>query len=217
MAKAWIKKIVDKVKGPLGHIDRTIGREGGFSVSVGGRTGDDSIRLGSKKQGTRGGSPARHARAQVYCNCDDNYRAMAPGKKGRLVFWYRKILDKAYLKIDAYHIWMKICLGARLEASAFYCHCYIQRYKVVNDSPLAWRDQPVDLEGIVSTGPTDDSFRLFYLFSSKTTRDGIVYENGMIDKELTFDLIEEGVIRFTSPFCAAYSYYYVDVYSMRIF
>lgn len=215
MAKAWAKKILDDLIGPLGHIDRTIGREGGFSTSIGGNTSDDSIRIGSKKQGTRGGSPARHARANVYCNCDDQYRAMPAGKKGRIVFWYRKILNTDFIKMDGYHIWMKICLGNRLEASAFYCYCHVQRYLIKNNTPVAWRDQPIDLEGIISSGPGDDDFRLFYLFSSKTERNGQIYNHGMIDRELSFELVEEGVVRFTSPFCAPYAYYYVDVYSMK--
>lgn len=215
MAKGTILELFENWLGPLGKIDRTIGKEGGFSLSLGGATSDGSLKLSSKKKGTSGGSPARHERANVYCNCDDNYKAMPIGKKKLLVPWYRKVLDKTYLKTDRYHIWMKICLGGRIEASAFYCYCHLQRYRIFNDTAETWRDQLVDLSGIENSGPDNSNFRLFLLYVSKTERNGDIYEAGMIDRELSFELIEQGVIRYTSPFCDKGAYYFVDVYSLK--
>ncbi len=140
------KFVFSDVRGRLGAIDRTIGREGGLSVNF--RMSRHSVELVSKKAMTRGGSEARHERSRVYCDCDQEYKTLYETKTDYLNIYYRAAHNLTSWPYSEYMTWMKLCLAARLEKAAFVEFSYFSRYLIANIEGVDWLDKIVRLVNI---------------------------------------------------------------------
>lgn len=133
-------------KGALGAHDRTIGRDRSLAVNFQDRK--TGMNLSVKKTPNRSGSPARHDRAKVYCDCDIAYKAPGPTKQAFLKTHWLKSRNLTSTKLTNYQIWMKYCLGALPEASMFMEFSWLARYYIINLSVDSWENKIIRLHDI---------------------------------------------------------------------
>ncbi|MDP2106504.1 MAG: hypothetical protein Q8J76_10970 [Desulfobulbaceae bacterium] len=141
IAKA--KGIFSKFIGMFGKQDRTIGRDKGLSINLQNRRA--GMVLTTKTAMTRGGSEARHKRSFVYCDCDQEYRAMTKEKRSWLWgYWLnQKGLDR--LKSTNYQVWMTMCLAGLFQRKLFKAFSWLARYHIENTTAEAWTNKIVKL------------------------------------------------------------------------
>lgn len=172
-----------------------------------------STTLSSQKAPTRGGSAARHSRAQVYCDCDHSYTALDETRKGNLEVWWKKVSDKGIVHMSSHTILMKICLKYLEEYTQYLHFAWVQRYRVTNTTASPWVNQKVIFSGI-ETYQADGQDVLAFLLLMKTTKKGrITYDVNMIDTRLVNDTTVRGQTTVTIPSLAPGASCYVDLYS----
>lgn len=140
MALGTPEKPLDSVSGPIGVMDRTVGREGGQSVIIrnitdakpAANTKQPKVQLVTKTKATTGGSEARHNRSSVFCDCDVFYRFLDSQRLLHLKKYFQARYFQTYVRMSTHAIWMKICMQAGFESEAFRTFSYVSRYAVVN-------------------------------------------------------------------------------------
>lgn len=169
--------------------------------------------ISARKVPTRGGSAARHAGAEGYCQCDKTYKIISDYQKSRLNPWWRKISDQPDCTLPAYFCWMKVCLKKLEEKRCFLQYSYCSRYWVWNRDPTTWIDQPVTLLDIPvhSAGGTD--LEAFQLLKIKTKKGTVEYDSKMIDFKLDATIPSPGTASVIVPELDPGSSVLVDVYS----
>jgi hypothetical protein len=172
-----------------------------------------TVTLSSQKAPTRGGSTARHSRAQVYCDCDHSYATLDAVRKSNLLPWWRKVSDTRIVSASNHTILMKICLKYLEEYTQYLHFAWVQRYRVTNTGASAWLNKPVIFSDI-ETYQADGQDVLAFLLLSKTTKKGkMTYDVNMIDIRLVNDTTERGKTTVTIPALAPGASCLVDLYS----
>jgi len=172
-----------------------------------------TILLSAQKAPTRGGSAARHSRAQVYCDCDHSYASLDAVRKSNLLTWWKKVSDSGIISASNHTILMKICLKYLEEYTQYLHFAWVQRYRVTNTTASAWTNQPVLFSGI-ETYQTDGQDVLAFLLLQKTTKKGrITYNVNMIDIRLVNDTTVRGQTTVTIPALPPGASCLVDLYS----
>lgn len=135
MAKAKTHKIpVSSVTGPIGTIDRTLGREGGLALNMTDKTADGTVKLGVKTAMPPGGSIARHAAVESYCECDRQYGMLDAFHINHLVQWFYTSRQISKRTLTAYMIWIKVCCLHLPEKDYFVHNAWYGRWLLVNDT-----------------------------------------------------------------------------------
>jgi hypothetical protein len=221
MARARVKFPLDSIGGTICGPDRTIGRDVGMASSIRQRVNatagtaqpDLKVQLYATTAPTRGGSVARHTRAQVYCDCDGAYKVLTEEKKVFLKPWWMAATGGAFVSMGPYQIYMKVCLKGLLEYQAFLRFSYLSRYQIKNESNGLW----IDKEVILNAAPTYQADGMdveVYLLLPTTTKKGkITYSAKMIDYRLVHEVTERGKITTWIPDVQSQSSVLVDVYS----
>ena len=169
--------------------------------------------ISTQKAPTRGGSAARHSRAEVYCNCDHSYAYLDETRKANLEPWWKKVSDRGIVHMSSHTILMKICLKYLEEYTQYLHFAWVQRYRVTNDTAAAWTNQPVLFSGI-ETYQADGQDVLAFLLLQKTTKKGkITYDVNMIDVRLVNDTHVRGQTTVTIPSLPPGASCLVDLYS----
>jgi len=221
MAKAKTAFPIDGVTGTVQGTDRTIGRDVGYAAAFrkiqkatpGDKTNRRTTQIVSQKAPTRGGSAARHARSVTYCTCDKDYKTLDSQKLMKMNPWWRLITGDDNSSMSAYHIFMKICLKAMDEKSAFMRFSWCSRYVVKNKTGVQWTDKIVTF-GDIPTFQVDGQDVEVYLLLGTTTKKGrITYDAKMIDFRLVHTVIIRGQALVTIPTLQPGSSVLVDVYS----
>jgi hypothetical protein len=172
-----------------------------------------TVTLSSQKAPTRGGSAARHSRAQVYCDCDHSYAALDETRKSNLLAWWRKVSDTRIVSASNHTILMKICLKYLEEYTQYLHFAWVQRYRVTNTTASAWTNQQVLFSGI-ETYQADGQDVLAFLLLQKTTKKGkVTYDVNMIDIRLENDTSVRGQTTVTIQSLAPGASCLVDLYS----
>lgn len=221
MAKARVKFPLSEITGVLHGADRTIGIDPGLSSSMSKNT---TMSTEDKKKGyntkivtqtknTRGGSAARHTRAQVYCDCDSAYQRLGYPKISYARPWWRAIMDDPNGSMSGYHAFMKCCLKYMAETNAFSHFSYVSRYRIFNTTGTDWTNKVVYFEGIPTYQVDGQDLEVYQLLKVTTKKNRITYDPLMIDMRLTHEVITRGQARVTIPFLKTYDSILADVYS----
>ena len=221
MPKARVKFPLDKITGTIWGQDRTIGREPGLesacrantTPSAADKTSGYTTKLVTKKAPTRGGSPARHTRAQVYCDCDHNYQLLGSNKMRILNTWWRITSGDANSNMSPHSIWMKCCLKYMPECSAFRSFCWYQRYWIKNSTTYAFENTLVILEDIPYFQPDGMDVEVYLVLGQTTKKGRITYDRGMIDYRLEHEVPTPGQASVHIPALLPGESCLVDVYS----
>ena len=169
--------------------------------------------ISTQKAPTRGGSAARHSRAEVYCSCDKSYSYLDTTRKKNLEEWWKAVSDKGIVHMSAHSVLMKVCLKGLEEYTQYLHFAWVQRYRVKNTSDAAWVNQPVLFSGI-ETYQADGQDVLAFLLLQKTTKKGkITYDVNMIDTRLVNDTTVRGQTVVTIPALPPGASCLVDLYS----
>lgn len=172
-----------------------------------------NTKLSVQKAPTRGGSAARHSRAQVYCDCDKSYAYLDTTRKANLEQWWKKVSDRGIVHMSSHTILMKICLKYLEEYTQYLHFSWVQRYRVTNNTAAAWVNQAVVFSGI-ETYQADGQDVLAFLLLQKTTKKGkMTYDVNMIDVRLVNDTTVRGQTTVTIPSLAPGASCLVDLYS----
>lgn len=162
---------------------------------------------------TRGGSAARHNRAKVYCDCDQQYRDLGEVKRAYLLPWWMHVTEHGFVSMRAYNIWMKCCLKYLDEAPAFKRFSYVTRYWITNDSDAEWTSKGVILEDIPTYQEDGQDIEVYKLLACKTVKNRITYDTYMIDKRLENETTVRGSTTAIIPSLLPAASMLVDVYS----
>lgn len=174
---------------------------------------DYSTKLSVQKAPTRGGSAARHSRAEVYCSCDKSYSYLDTTRKANLEGWWKKVSDRGIVHMSSHTILMKICLKALEEYTQYLHFAWVQRYRVTNTTAGAWVNKQV-LFSDIETYQADGQDVLAFLLLQKTTKKGkVTYDVNMIDVRLVNDTSTRGQTLVTIPSLAPGASCLVDLYS----
>lgn len=169
--------------------------------------------ISTQKAPTRGGSAARHSRAEVYCSCDKSYSYLDTTRKANLEEWWKKVSDRGIVHMSAHTILMKICLKYLEEYTQYLHFSWVQRYRVVNNTAEAWTNKKV-LFSDIETYQEDGMDVLAFLLLQKTTKKGrITYSVNMIDIRLVNDTTVRGQTVVTIPALPPGASCLVDLYS----
>ena len=134
------------IGGGIGGSDRTLGREGSLSVSIKHR--GTLTTLSSKKKNTTTVTAKKKAVTCAYGFCDGEYRRIGKVKQSYVKKFYQSLLNIPYIKHTNYNLFMKMCLLKMPELADFEHYSYLQRYLVLNDTPVTWTEQEVRLTEI---------------------------------------------------------------------
>ena len=224
MAKTKVAFPLDSISGTLQGNDRTIGRDKGHAATIrkikNGTAGDKNnqpkTQLVSLKAPTRGGSEARHTRAQVYCSCDKFYAALDPTKRAFLEPWWKAVSDRGIVHMSAHSILMKICLKYLIEFDVWPRMSWCSRYSVTNNTALPWLNQHVILADIPTYQADGMDLEVYKLLIMTTKKGTITYDPRMIDYRLVHDVYVRGQANVTIPALPPGASMLVDVYSYYI-
>jgi len=221
MARAKTKFPLDTITGTITGPDRTIGRDVGMASSIRKRVNatagtarqDLKMQLYATTAPTRGGSVARHTRAQVYCDCDGAYKVLTMEKKVFLKPWWMAATGGAFVSMGPYQIYMKVCLKGLVEYNCFLRFAYLSRYQIVNNSGGLWVNQKVILNASPTFQADGMDVEVYLLLPTTTTKGRIEYAAKMIDYRLEHEITERGKITTWIPDVQNQSSVLVDVYS----
>jgi len=221
MARTKIKFPLDSISGTIVGPDRTIGRDVGMASSIRKRvnatagTAQPNLKtqLYATTAPTRGGSQARHTRAEVYCDCDGAYKLLTQEKKVFLKPWWKAATGGSFVSMGPYQIYMKVCLKGILEYQAFLRFSWLSRYLIKNDSSGFWHDKEVILKDIPTFQVDGMDLEVFLLLSTTTKKGTITYAAKMIDYRLVHDVTERGEAVVEIPDLQSGSTLLIDVYS----
>lgn len=221
MAKIKAKFPLDGIGGTIEGPDRTIGRDKGMASSLrvintavaGDKNNQGKIQLYATKAPTRGGSVARHSRAQRYCFCDEGYQMLGYPKMSFLQPWWRAIRELPNAPISPYHIFMKICLKYMPEMAAFQHFSYCSRYFIKNRSLVAWVNFDITLATIPVYQADGQDLEVYSLLNIATKKGRITYDRLMIDKRLIHNVTVPGCAVVTIPSLAPGASCLIDIYS----
>lgn len=221
MATANIKFPLDSVSGAIQGNDRTIGRDKGYAATIrdinAGVTGDKNNQPKSQYVSltapTRGGSEARHTRAEHYCSCDKFYAALSDEKKSFLEPWWKKVSERGIIHMSAHSVLMKICLKYLAEFDVFPRMSYCSRYSVTNNTKNAWSNENVIFAGIPTYQEDGQDVEVYKLLIMTTKKGAITYDPRMIDYRLVHEVSERGRATVTIPALPPGASMLVDVYS----
>jgi hypothetical protein len=221
MAKGKIAFPLDSLTGNIQGNDRTIGRDKGFVATIrdlkDGVSGDNNMgatsQLVSMKAPTRGGSTARHTRAEIYCNCDKFYASLTVEKRSFLEPWWKAVSDRGIVHMSAHSVLMKICLKNLIEFDVFPRMSWCSRYSVTNPSDLAWSNKEVILTGIPTYQADGMDLEVYKLLIMTTKKGTVTYDPRMIDIRLVHDVYERGKATVRIPALPPGASMLVDVYS----
>ena len=221
MAKTKIDFPLDSIGGTIQGNDRTIGRDKGYAATLrqiaSGTAGDlhnqPKSQLIALKAPTRGGSTARHDRAQIYCSCDKFYSLLDVAKRAFLKPWWKAVTDKGIVSMSAHSIWMKICLKNLIEADVFPRMSWCSRFSVTNNSALAWENEDVIFDNIPTFQADGQDLEVYKLLIMTTKKGTVTYDPRMIDFRLVHDVSERGKATVTIPALPPGASMLVDVYS----
>ena len=221
MARAKVKFPLDSIGGTICGPDRTIGRDVGMASSIRQRVnataGTDSpdlkVQLYATTAPTRGGSAARHTRAQVYCDCDGAYKVLTEEKKVFLKPWWMAATGGAFVSMGPYQIYMKVCLKGLLEYQAFLRFSWLSRYQIWNRGTTSWINKLIVLVDIPTYQLDGMDLEVYLLLSTTTKKGQITYSALMIDYRLTHDVMSRSTATVTIPTLQQGSSLKIDVYS----
>ena len=221
MAKSKVKFPLDSIGGVIAGPDRTIGRDVGLNVAFRkinkGTAGDKNNRMKTQMYATtaptRGGSVARHTRAEVYCDCDGAYKVLTMEKKVFLKPWWTAATGGAFVSMGPYQIYMKVCLKALLEYDCFLRFAYLSRYQIVNSTNGLWINKEVILNAAPTFQEDGMDVEVYWLLPIATKKGRILYDTKMIDYRLEHEVTERGKITTWIPDVQSQSSALVDVYS----
>ena len=221
MAKGKMRFPLDSASGAVTGDDRTIGRSPGNSAAIQTVTKTKTakgtavypVKVIVKKAPTRGGSPARHSRAERYCYCDHGYALLSTEKLAFLEPWWLKVMDGKFVHMSNHSIWMKLCLKYMTEMDVFSRMSYCTRYRVVNDWNTDWTSQPVILTDIPTYQTDGQDVEVYKLLQVSTKKGNIVYDPLMIDTRLVHEVTTRGEAKVWIPSLQQGSSLLVDVYS----
>lgn len=224
MAKAVIAFPLASISGTIQGNDRTIGRNKGYAATLrqiaAGVSGDKNnqakTQLVALTAPTRGGSTARHTRAEVYCRCDKFYASMTPEKRAFLEPWWIAVSDRGIVHMSAHSILMKICLKYLAEFNVFPRMSYCSRYRVVNDEAGAWVNKSVVFGGIPTYQADGMDLEVYQLLVMTTKKGTITYDPRMIDFRLEHDVFVRGMATVKIPALPPGASMLVDVYSYYV-
>lgn len=152
MAVFKTKFPIDRLSGVLGHLDRTVGIDGGLSIGMQERR--HSGHLVAKTQSTRGGSEARHERAVKYCACDAEYKEITKAKRSWIWGYWLNQKGMTKLKATNYAIWMTMCLADLYQRKLFRAYSYLARYWIENTTAEVWTDKIIKLLDVSTKLPS---------------------------------------------------------------
>jgi hypothetical protein len=221
MARARVKFPLDSIGGTICGSDRTIGRDVGMASSIRQRINatagtdrpDLKVQLYATTAPTRGGSVARHTRAQVYCDCDGAYKTLAYNKSVFLKPWWMAATGGAFVSMGAYQIYMKVCLKGLLEYQAFLRFSWLSRYQIWNRETTSWINKLIVLVDIPTYQLDGMDLEVYLLLSTTTKKGRITYSALMIDYRLTHDVMGRSTATVTIPTLQPGSSLKIDVYS----
>ncbi len=176
-------------------------------------TGTYDTKLTATKAPTRGGSAARHTRAQRYCYCDEGYRLLTAEKLAFLEPWWLQVMDHKFVHMSNHSIWMKLCLKYMEEMSCFQRFSYCSRYRVINDWDTDWVRQRVILTDIPTYQADGQDVEVYKLLAVTTKKNRITYDPLMIDYRLTHDVYTRGQASVVIPALQQGASMLIDVYS----
>jgi hypothetical protein len=169
--------------------------------------------LSTQKAPTRGGSPARHTRAQRYCYCDEAYQMLDTLRKSNLVPWWKKVSEKPIVSMSTHSILMKICLKYLEEFTQYRFFSWVSRYRVTNTDDVEWIHKVVTFYDIPCVRSDGEDCEAFLLLNATTKKGSITYDSKMIDKRLERDIVEKGIADVIIPKLAPQQSCWVDIYS----
>lgn len=221
MATSKVKFPVDSISGTIQGNDRTIGRDKGYAATIrkinAGVSGDKNnqmkTQLVSLTAPTRGGSLARHARANHYCTCDQFYASLSQTKKDFLEPWWKKVSDRGIIHMSAHSVLMKICLKYLAEFNVFPRMSWCSRYSVTNNDKTAWTNHLVILTNIPTYQADGQDVEVYKLLIETTKKGNITYDPRMIDFRLEHDVYTRGQATVKIPALPPGASMLVDVYS----
>jgi hypothetical protein len=225
MPKARVKFPLDRINGTIWGQDRTIGREPGLesacrantTPSAADKTSGYNTKLVTKKAPTRGGSPARHTRAQVYCDCDHNYQLLGSNKMRILNPWWKISSGDANSNMSPHSIWMKCCLKYMPECAAFRSFCWYQRYQIRNDTNYAFENTLIILEDIPHYQVDGQDVEVYSVLGQTTKKGRITYDRGMIDTRLAHEVTVPGEASIHITALQPGASLLIDVYSYTVY
>lgn len=223
MAKVRTAFPIDGIGGVIEGQDRTIGRDKGLASSfriirpkIYTRRADIvKLQLVATTAGTRGGSAARHTRAQLYCFCDEAYQLLGSQKMMKLQFWWRAIRELPNAPISPYHIFMKICLKYMDEMAAFQTFSWCSRYFIKNNGSVAWVNFDITLTSVPVHQLDGQDLEVYLLLDIATKKGRITYDRLMIDKRLIHNVTVPGYAVVTIPSLAPGASCLIDIYSFN--
>lgn len=192
---------LSSVSGRLGSIDRTEGRDGGFSLNVSDNTPDGSVKLGVKTTMPPGGSVARHAQVESYCECDRQYKLLDFLHVDRIVRWWRACKATKAPKYTPYMTWIKVCCLKLPEKEHFARHAWYGRWLCMNDTDTEFHSIPVTLHGM------GRPMRSLYDCVVCLIGPGYTVQEVLLPVAWT-----TASVTVVLPLLAAQSHFYVDVY-----
>lgn len=221
MAKGKVNAPFDSVTGTLWGSDRTIGRDPGNASSFQNftnATAEDksagyTTKIISQVAPTRGGSAARHSRAELYCDCDHAFALISKEKMTYLEPWWRAVMENKFVRMSNHSIWMKLCLKRMAEMSAWTRFCFCARYRVANNTSGDWTSEKVVLDGIDTFQTDGQDLEVYKLLAKTTVKNRITYDPLMIDYRLVHEVTTRGEAIVTIPSLQQGSSMLVDVYS----
>lgn len=223
MPKVKVAFPLDKITGTIWGPDRTIGRDVGFASSIReikpsknpSKSAGYKTQLYATTAPTRGGSTARHERAESYCACDTRFKALGALKQSFLVPWYKAASGNRSTSMTDYNTFLKICLLGLIERDVFERFEYWSRYRVWNQSDATWINRDVILDTIPTRDEGGTDLEVYSLFATATTVGPKTYTARMIDSRLTAVITVESEALVTIPFLQSQTSMLVDVYSFR--
>lgn len=174
---------------------------------------DLNTKISVQKAPTRGGSTARHTRAEYYCLCDHSYSLLSEEKRAFLLPWWKKVSESDVQWASNHSILMKICLKHLDEYNAFMRFSWCARYRVTNTTSTPWVSQSVVFENIETYQLDGQDMEVYKLLIMTTKKNNIVYDPRMIDMRLENDTHVRGQTTVTIPSLAPGASMLVDVYS----
>jgi hypothetical protein len=223
MARAKVKFPLDSIGGTICGPDRTIGRDVGMASSIRQRVNATAgtaqpnlkVQLYATTAPTRGGSVARHTRAQVYCDCDGAYKVLTEEKKVFLKPWWMAATGGAFVSMGPYQIYMKVCLKALIEYQCFLQFSYLTRFQIFNTTSDNWQNRNIILTGIPFFQPDGMDIEVYLLLPETTKKGNITYATKMIDYRLVHEVFTPGSCTVSIPHIQTGSSILVDVYSYK--
>jgi hypothetical protein len=221
MPKIKVAFPLDKITGTIWGPDRTIGRDVGFASSIReiNPKKNPSLREGFKSQlyattaPTRGGSTARHLRAEVYWQCDLRWKALGVKKQEYLYRWWRAASGNTTTRLTNYDIFFKICLGGRKERNLFERFNFWSRFRIWNQTEINFEDHEVILEDIPYRRLDGADVEVYSLFAIQTKVGNKTYTAREIDSRLSSTVEVPGEALVIIPFLQSQTSMLVDVYS----